>query len=116
MSRFFVDLNQFVVVRFFQYFFFLLFIHAFIEVKNNTIFNWTGLFFLRHHIPVSIYFFVRQKMIQSAPLKPRPAGKFIRLYLDGVVYEELKKSAEKNSKSIQHTAVLKIEEALGLKE
>lgn len=55
-------------------------------------------------------------MIQSAPLKPRPAGKFIRLYLDGVVYEELKKSAKKNSKSIQHTAVLKIEEALGLKE
>ena len=34
-------------------------------------------------------------MIQDIPLKPRPAGKFIRLYLDGVVYEELRKKAKK---------------------
>ncbi len=55
-------------------------------------------------------------MIQGLPLKPRHAGKFIKLYLDGVVYAELKKNAKKNSKSIQQTAALKIEEALGLKE
>lgn len=35
-------------------------------------------------------------MIQNTPLKPRPAGKFIRLYLDGVVYAELRKKAKKN--------------------
>ncbi|EIT1500707.1 hypothetical protein L1H89_003988 [Salmonella enterica] len=55
-------------------------------------------------------------MIQDTPMKPRPAGKFIRLYLDGVVYEELKKKAKKNAKSVQKTALLIIEEALGLKE
>ncbi|EEC1176561.1 hypothetical protein KHA76_003716 [Salmonella enterica subsp. houtenae serovar 44:z36,[z38]:-] len=55
-------------------------------------------------------------MIQDPPLKPRPAGKFIRLYLDGVVYEELRKKAKKNARPVQKTAVLIIEEALGLKE
>lgn len=33
-------------------------------------------------------------MIKDHPLKPRPAGKFIRLYLDGVIYEELRKIAK----------------------
>lgn len=55
-------------------------------------------------------------MIQDTPMKPRPAGKFIRLYLDGVVYEELKKKAKINAKPVQKTALLIIEEALGLKE
>lgn len=34
-------------------------------------------------------------MIQDTPMKSRPAGKFIRPYLDGVVYEELRKKAKK---------------------
>lgn len=55
-------------------------------------------------------------MIQSNPLKPRPAGKFVRLYLDGVVYEELRKRAKQNAKPVPKTAILIIEEALGLKE
>lgn len=55
-------------------------------------------------------------MIQDTPLKPRPAGQFIRLYLDGVVYEALKKRAKKSAKPIPKTATLIIEEALGLKE
>lgn len=55
-------------------------------------------------------------MIQDTPLKPRPAGQFIRLYMDGVVYEKLKQRAKKNAMSIRKTAALIIEEALGLKE
>jgi len=55
-------------------------------------------------------------MTQHIPLKPRPAGKFIRVYLDGIVYGELKKSARKDSRTISKTAALKIEEALGIKE
>lgn len=55
-------------------------------------------------------------MIQVKPLKPRLAGQFLRFYLDGVVYEELKKRAKKNSRSIPKTATIIIEEALGLKE
>ncbi|EHI2681342.1 TPA: hypothetical protein O7P83_003821 [Escherichia coli] len=55
-------------------------------------------------------------MIQNIPLKPRPAGKFIRLYLDGVVYEELRKKAKKNAKPVTKTAIHIIEEGLGLKE
>jgi len=55
-------------------------------------------------------------MIRHIPLKPRPAEKFIRLYLDGVVYEELRKRSKKNARPIPKTAILIIEEALGLKE
>jgi len=55
-------------------------------------------------------------MIQDTPLKPRPAGKFIRFYLDGVVYEALRKKAKTIAQPVQKTAVLIIEEALGLKE
>lgn len=55
-------------------------------------------------------------MIQDIPLKPRPAGKFIRLYLDGVVYEKLREKAKRNASPIPKTAIMIIEEALGLKE
>ncbi len=52
-------------------------------------------------------------MTKNIPLKPRPAGKFIRVYVDGIVYEELRKIAKKDSRNIPKTAALKIEEALG---
>lgn len=55
-------------------------------------------------------------MIQYTHLKPRSAGGFIRLYLDGVVYEDIRKKAKQNSKPVQKIAVLIIEEALGLNE
>ncbi|EFF0756778.1 hypothetical protein CCS87_004459 [Escherichia coli] len=55
-------------------------------------------------------------MTKKIPLKPRPAGKFIRVYVDGIVYEELRKIAKKDSRNIPKTAALKIEEALGMKE
>nr|WOL75884.1 hypothetical protein KDMBGFOE_00089 [Citrobacter pasteurii] len=47
-------------------------------------------------------------MIQGLPLKPRPAGKFIKLYLDGVVYAELKKNAKKTQNQFNRQQHLKL--------
>ncbi|ENT6278599.1 TPA: hypothetical protein KW991_003823 [Escherichia coli] len=55
-------------------------------------------------------------MTKKIPLKPRPVGKFIRIYVDGSVYEELRKIAKKDSRNIPKTAAIKIEEALGMRE
>ncbi|STJ25946.1 Uncharacterised protein [Escherichia coli] len=52
-------------------------------------------------------------MTKNIPLKPRPAGKFIRVYVDGIVYEELRKIAKKDSRNIPKTAALKIERGFG---
>lgn len=94
----------------------IIYFHLVMSSENSFICNWTTTFFLVQHIYIDFGRVERYLMTKNIPLKPRPAGKFIRVYVDGIVYEELRKIAKKDSRNIPKTAALKIEEALGMKE